>query len=162
PVVLLAKVWPGRPGDAVGAPEVDRHDRVPEFGCHLGEALVPDDPGVVHDNVDATEGVESRLHDGGGAIVGADGVGVRDGFAAGGDDFVDHLLGWSSRSAVPVHRSAEVVDDDFGAAGREEQRVLAAEAAAGAGDHGDSAFEGDGGHQVPSRLQVGAVKAGAG
>ena len=43
--------------------------------------------------------------------------------------------------AAAVVRAAEVVDDDARALAREQQRVLAADAAAGAGDHGDPAVK---------------------
>ncbi len=65
-------------------------------------------------------------------------VGVGDRLAALRLDLVDHLLGRPLRAAFAGVRDAEVVDDDRSTFSREEQRVLAAEAAAGAG-HDDDA-----------------------
>ena len=68
-------------------------------------------------------------------------VGVGDGLAAHGLDLVDDLLGGRAVVARAVDGAAEVVDDDLGALGGEQQRVLAADAAARAGDDGDASVE---------------------
>ena len=52
-------------------------------------------------------------------------------------DLLDDLLGGRGVAARAVGSAAEVVDYDLGALGREQQRVLAAEAAAGPGDDGN-------------------------
>ena len=69
-------------------------------------------------------------------------VGVGDGLAAHGLDLVDDLLAPAVRSSPDaVDGAAEVVDDDLGALRREQQRVLAADAPAGAGDDRDASVE---------------------
>ena len=62
-------------------------------------------------------------------------VAVGDGLAAHGLDLGDDVVRRAGRSVpAPSMLAAEVVDDDLGAVGGEHQRVLAADAAAGAGD----------------------------
>ena len=70
-----------------------------------------------------------------------DRVVVGDGLAARLLDLVDDLVGRGRALACPVVLAAEVVDDDLRAARREEQRVGATEAVAGAGDDGDASIE---------------------
>ena len=72
-------------------------------------------------------GADQRLA----AVPARDVVVRRDRLAAGGADLLGGLLG----------DVAEVVDDDLGALGREEEGVLAPEAPAGAGDDRDPAVE---------------------
>ena len=69
-----------------------------------------------------------------GAVPVRDVVGVGDGLAAHGDDLVDDVVRRTGRRARAVHRAAEVVDDDLGPVFGQHQRVLAADAATGAGD----------------------------
>ena len=66
---------------------------------------------------------------------------MRDGFAAHRLDLVDHLLRGGTVLTDAVRVAAEVVDDDLGAFGREQQRVLATEAAARTGDDGNPSVE---------------------
>ena len=65
------------------------------------------------------------------AVPVGDVVVASDGLAAGGADLGGDLLG----------HLAEVVHDDLGALGGEQQRVLAAEPAPGSGDDGDPTLE---------------------
>ena len=67
-------------------------------------------------------------------------VAVGDGLAAHALDLVDHLLGRAEVAARAVDVAAEVVDDDLGAVGGQAERVLAPDAAAGAGHDGDTSF----------------------
>ena len=128
----------------VGAVQVDVDDRLPGIRLHLEEALVPEDPGVVDEDVHGPEGVEGCLHDplappGGGHV-----VVVGDRLAARGYDLFDHLLRGGLRSfACTVPCAAEVVHDDLRAALRELQCVDPAQAAACAGDDGHPAVEPD-------------------
>ena len=75
-----------------------------------------------------------RLHDGLAALGRGDGVGVGDGLAAGGLDLVDDRLRRAVLAAGAVDGAAEVVDHDQRAARGQQQGVLAAQPAAGAGD----------------------------
>src|SRR5690606_31788105 len=106
---------------------------------HVLERGVPQDPGVVDDDVDAAPGVERRLHDGPAALGGGDRVVVGHGLAAGGLDLVDHLLGRRRAAAGAVHRAAEVVDHHVGAPPGELEGVGPAEAATRTGDDRDLA-----------------------
>ena len=91
-------------------------------------------PALLTSDVEAAEGVDGRLDEALGAVPVADVVAVGDGLAAHGLDLVDDLLRRALVGALAVHRAAEVVDDDLGAVVGQQQRVLAADAAAGAGD----------------------------
>ena len=110
------------------------------------ERLVAQDAGVVDDDVDRAERVDGGLDDGLAALGGGDAVGVGDGFAAEVVDLVDHVLGRALVAALARHRAAEVVDHDAGAAPGQLERVLAAEAAARAGDDRDLAVVADVSH----------------
>src|SRR2546430_16165751 len=68
-------------------------------------------------------------------------VGVGDGLATGGLDLVNDLLGGGAVVSGAVHRAAQIVDDDLCALLGEEQRVLAADAAPGAGDDGNASVQ---------------------
>jgi hypothetical protein len=118
--------------------DVHAVDEVPVFGAHLRVGDIAEDAGVVDDDVDTAEGVEGALHD---LVAVLDGVIVGDRGAAGGLDLVDDLVGGRRRLALAGEAAAEVVDDDLGAARRQEQRVGAAQAAAGARDDRDLAIE---------------------
>ena len=102
---------------------------------HLLERRVAEDAGVVDDDVDALPRVERALDDLRAVL---DRVVVGDGLAARGLDLLDDLVGRGGRLAAARVAAAEVVDDDLRAARREEQRVRAAEAVAGARDDGDA------------------------
>ena len=107
-------------------------------------------PGVVDDDVEVAEGLDRGVDDCLGAVEVGDAVGVGDRLAAGGDDLVDDRLCGAGVGAAAVGGAAEVVDDDLGAQRCEQQRVLTADAAAGAGDDGDSVLE----HQASFRYIV--------
>ena len=141
-VALLAHVDPGRAGDVERALEVHVEHRVDQVGRHVVERLVAQDAGVVDDDVDLAERVDGGLDDGLAALGRGDGVVVGHGLAAGRLDLVDDLSARPRRrTAGAVDRAAEVVDDDQRAALGEQERVGAAEAAAGAGDDRDLAVE---------------------
>jgi hypothetical protein len=72
---------------------------------------------------------------------------VHDGLAAHAADLLDDLSGRAATTAGAVHLGPEVVDDDLGALAGHHQRVLAPDAASGAGDDGDPSFE-DSAHRV--------------
>ena len=68
-------------------------------------------------------------------------VGHRD--AAGFADFLDHGFRRRQRSAGAVARAAEIIDDDFGAAARQSQRMRPSKTIARAGDDGDASVKPD-------------------
>ena len=111
---------------------------VPLAVRHVDDRAVPQDAGIVHEHVQRAELLDRLLDQPGGALGGRNVVPVGDRLAARRPYFLDHLLGWRGVSARAVGSAAQVVDDDLGAFGSEQQRVLAAKAAAGAGDDGDS------------------------
>ena len=121
--------------------QVDVDDRVPLGLVHVEAHLVAEDARVVDEHVEAAERVDGLLHHALGARPGRDAVVVRLGAAARRDDLVDDLLRGRRVGAVAAGAAAEVVDDDRGALGREQQRVTAADAAPGAGDDRDLAVE---------------------
>ena len=64
-----------------------------------------------------------------------------DGLAPGRPDLLHDLLGRARVGACPVHRTAQVVDHDVGAACREQQRVGASHPASRTRDYGRPAVE---------------------
>ena len=128
---LLAPVGGGEAGRHEVALEVDVDDDVPLLLGHRHEHAVAEDAGVVDEHVEAPEGVDRGADQRLAAVPVGDVVVRRDGLAAGGADLGGRLLG----------DVAEVVDDDLGALGGEQQGVLAPEPAAGAGDDRDPAVE---------------------
>ena len=66
---------------------------------------------------------------------------VGDGLGAHGRDLSDDLFGRSRLERRAVQSPAEIVDDDLGAFGGEEQGVLAPNAATGSRDDGDAAVK---------------------
>ncbi len=116
---------------------MDAEDLVPVLFFDVVESAVTQDAGVGDDDVHLAEGVDCGLDDVLAAGVGVHAVVVGDGLAAGGLDLLDDLVGHRSAAAAAVARAAEVVDDDLGAARSQEQRVGAAQTAAGACDDGD-------------------------
>ena len=134
---LLARLHPLAPvrrreaGRHEVALQVDVDDVVPLLLRHRHEHAVAQDAGVVDQHVEVAEGVDRGADQRLAAVPARDVVVRRDGLAAGGADLLGGLL----------RDLAEVVDDDLGALGREQARVLAPEAAAGAGDDRDPAVE---------------------
>jgi hypothetical protein len=107
--------------------EVDGDDGVPRVFFHLEAHGVAQDPGVVDQDVEATQLLDGGAHDVGPARPGGDVVAAGQALAPAGDDLVHHRLG-----RRPVH----VVDHHRGALGGEEQRLAPPDAPAGAGDDG--------------------------
>ena len=109
---------------------VDLVDEVPIGLCHLLERDIAQDAGVVDQDVELAPRVDRGLDD---LIAVLDGVVVGDRLAAFLFDLGDDLVGRRRGLAFAGEAAAEVVDDDLRASRREQQRVRAAEAAAGAG-----------------------------
>ena len=103
---------------------------------HVLNGLVPQDAGVVDDDVDPVEGVEGGLDDRLASLGRGDAVGVGDRLPALIADLLGHRLGQRGIRAFAVERAAGVVDDDARAPGRQQQGVLLAQAPAGAGHDG--------------------------
>jgi hypothetical protein len=116
-------------------------DRVEFVGVHVLERRVPQDPGVVDDDVDPAPVVERGLHDRPAALGAGDRVVVCDRLAPRRRDLVDHRLRGGRAAAGAVDRAAEVVDDDQGTAAGQLQRMGTAQAPAGARDDRDLAIE---------------------
>jgi hypothetical protein len=93
--------------------QVDPDHRVPLLLGRVGQHAVAEEPGVVDQDVEATEGVDRRRHQrlGLGPIGHVGPVGHR--VAAHGADGVDHLTGRTRRTTGAVDLGAEVVDDDL-------------------------------------------------
>ncbi len=92
---------------------MDAVDLLPVVIGHLLEADVAQDAGVVDDDVEAAEGVESGLDK---ARAVFDRVVVGDGLAAGGLNLGYDAVGGRRARALTVHTAAQVVDDDAGPA----------------------------------------------
>ena len=54
----------GRPGDMIGPVQVHSQDRLPGLGFHLGQGLVPEDTGVIDQDVHPAEGIDGLLDNG--------------------------------------------------------------------------------------------------
>ncbi|MNS93004.1 hypothetical protein D3C72_1271550 [compost metagenome] len=112
------------------AHQVDVHHQAEIGQIHLGERLVAQDAGVVHQDVDpAPAGHDLGDHGLDRRLVGDRGR-IGHGFAAGGLDFGHHSLGRRGRSARAVAGAAQIVDHHPGAARRQGQGVFAAQSAA--------------------------------
>jgi hypothetical protein len=135
--LLLAKDPRRGVADVERAHQVNLDDGLERFHAHLVEDHVAQDAGIVDDAVELAEMIGRGLHD----LAGGDSfrhrleIGHRD--AAALLDLVDHLLGRRSAGTGAVGGSTGVVDDDLGALRRAEQRDLAPDAAACAGDDDD-------------------------
>ena len=100
----------------------------------LTSDAVAQDAGVVDEHVEVAERLDGRVHEALGAVPVGDVVEVGDGLAATGADLGRDLVGRGVVGADTIVGATEVVDHDLGALGREEQGVLAADAAARPGD----------------------------
>jgi len=117
-------------------------DRVPVLLRHVEDHPITQDAGVVDHDVELAEGVERALDDALGGLEVGHAVAVGDRLAAHLLDLRDHLLrGRGGRRPRAVEVRAEVVHHDLRAVFREEQRLLAADASARAGDDRDLAVE---------------------
>lgn len=88
--LLLAEVRPGGTSALVAALDVDLHDEVPVHILHVLEADITEDTGVVDENIDAAESLDSSLDD---LVTILDAVVVGNGLATGGLDLVDDNIG---------------------------------------------------------------------
>ena len=147
----LAKVGRGGPRHVERPLEVHADDRVPVVLGHLVEDDVTQDPRVVDDPVEAPE-IADRLRDhalGGGEV--RDRVEVGHRLAAGVPDPGHHFQGGHPVAAFALFGSTEVVHDHLRAVPRGEQRDVAPDPPARAGDQDDLAFEHPFAHVVALR-----------
>src|SRR5579885_3723270 len=131
------------------AVEMHGNHLAPIRPAHAMKNAIAQDAGIVHQYVDAAEGIEC----GGDDLVGiarlADRQRRSDGFAAGLDYFFDDGMRRSSVRAGTVEARTDVADDNACAFLRHEECNALADAPPGAGDDGN--FAGDNvGHSVPS------------
>ncbi len=114
---------------------MDRHDGVPVLFAHVEDHAVAQDAGVVDDDVELAEVVDRAIDDSFGSLEVGDALEVGDRLAAGGSDFLDHVLRRGARLPGAVEVTAEVIHDHLGAVLGQQQRLFAPDAAAGAGDY---------------------------
>jgi hypothetical protein len=111
---------------------------VPFLFRHVDHHAVPQNAGVVDQDVETPERrdpvIDQRLRAGPVADI----VAVHDGFAAGLPDRFDDRLGGRQIGALASRGSAEIVDDDFCALLGQHQRVFTPEAAARTRNDGDT------------------------
>ena len=100
------------------------------------KTLVAQDARVVNHNVDTAVRINSRLDNGCAALWGRDTVGVGNGHAAQGNNFVYYFLCGALVAAASVQCAAQVVDHHKCPSGSQQQRVLSAKPTAGARDNG--------------------------
>ncbi|GAA3311884.1 hypothetical protein GCM10020219_020500 [Nonomuraea dietziae] len=140
-VVLLPPVAGGEPADGEAALQVHRDDRVELLLRGGDQAAHPFDARVVDHHVQVAEGLHRRGDHALRAVPVGDVVEVGDGLPARGDDLLDHGVSDRAVSARPVDLHPRVVDHDFRALLREEQRFFSADPTPGSGDEGDTPFE---------------------
>ena len=114
--------------------EVHLDHGIPLVLGHVERHLVPQDAGVVHEHVEGPVGLDGLPDEGLGAFPAGDVVVVGDRRAARGDHLVDHLLGGTVVLACTGPVPAEVVDDNAGAFGAQQQRLGPSDSPTGSGD----------------------------
>ena len=107
---------------------------------HAGDERIPQDAGIVDQDVEPAELGDSLQHNAFRAAPGRDVLGASDGGAAGGNDLFHHVARRAAVGAIAGVVAAEVVDDDLGPFPGEQQCVFAPDATARAGDHRNPAF----------------------
>jgi hypothetical protein len=123
------------------APEVDPHRLVPLVLGHVGDRPVAQDRRVVDEHVEATERVERGPDELAPALPVGAVVAGRHRLTAGIAEAGSHDLGGVGVVPAPVVAHPEVVHHDARTFGREELGVGPPDAAGGAGDDRDAAFE---------------------
>ena len=135
---LLFAVQPCRGvRDVERAHQVHLDDGLEGFHAHFVEDHVAQNAGIVDDAVEPAEMVGRRLDDPAGGNGFRHRLEVGDRGAAALLDFLDHFLGGCGARSRAVGGPAGIVDHDLGARGSADQRDLAADAAACAGDDDD-------------------------
>ena len=117
---------------------VDAHDHVPLVLGEVHQHPVTEDPGIVDQDVEATELVDCLRDQAARALPVADVVGVGDRHSARGADLGRDLGCRTGIGAGSVGAAPEVVDDDRRAFGSQQQRMLTPDAAPRSGDDRDA------------------------
>ncbi len=117
--------------------EMDPDDIVPFRLRHVHEHAVAQNPGVVDEHVDVTEGVDGALDQALGTREVGDVVGVGDRLAAHSLDLLHDRLGRPGVGSRTVLGAAEVIDHDPGPFVSKEEGVSATDASTCARDHCD-------------------------
>lgn len=120
--------------------EVDMDDGIPFVFGHIEQGSIAEDPGVIDQDIEASEVVDGGIDEGLSDGEGADGIGVGDGLTAGLSDFFDDGVGGLAGPGT-FFGAAGIIDDDFGTLGGEHQGVFTAETGSSAGDDGDFIFQ---------------------
>ena len=119
------------------------HHEAEVVHAHLGKALVAQNAGVVDQYVHTAPGVDGLLHHGlHRCKVGHRGR-IGQGLAACSTNLIHHLLRRACCTTAAIHGTTQVIDQHFGAAGRQGQRMLAPQATARTRHDGYAAFEFD-------------------
>ena len=141
PVVLCLHDGPHGLGAMHRTHHMYIHHQLEVGQLHLGKTLVTQNARVVDHNIYPAPGIYRLLHHGFYSLKVGDRCPVGYGFASGCSDFVNHGLRGRHRAANPVHIAAQVIDQHFGPACGQRQRMLFAQTAASARDDGNTAFE---------------------
>ena len=122
--------------------QVHADDVVPLGGRHVEHHARSAEPGVVHDDVDATPLVDRALHQGLARLRSVE-MSLRSATASPPASVISRATASAGRlvGLAAVGGDPEVVDHDLGAIGGETRRLGAADAAAAARDHGDAPVE---------------------
>jgi hypothetical protein len=128
------------PGGREGASKVHTYPHVPVFDAHIHDHPVAHDAGVVHEQVQVTEGVDRLPDETLCAISVGDVIPVGDGLAAGPTDLGGHVLGGLRGATGTVHVAAKVVDDYFRSFASELHGVCSADAVPGPRHDDNSPF----------------------
>ena len=112
-------------------------DRIPLVLGHVGHHAIAQNAGIVDQNVELAELVDSLVDHALRPVPTADVVAVHNRLATFGNDFVGDLLCQRRIAAAAIDLGTNVVDDDLGAVPRQHQGMLAAEAARGTRDNGN-------------------------
>mgnify|MGYP000542407029 CR=1 FL=1 len=123
--------------DVERAHQVHLDDGLERFHAHLVEDHVAQDAGIIDDAVEPAEMIGRGLDDLAGGDRFRHRLEIGNGRPAALLDLLDHLLGGRRVRAGAVGRSAGIVDHDLGAFRRAQERDLAPDAAACAGDDDD-------------------------
>ncbi len=112
---------------------MDIENRFPVFRIHFDKAFVPENAGVVDQNIHGAERIQCRFNDIFTAFRSGNTVIVGHGLTAGRLDLIDHFVRRSLVAAGSVPASAEIIDHDVGAPFGQIKSVNPAQAAPGPG-----------------------------
>ncbi len=105
------------------AAQMHPDDRIPVFWRHRHQHAVTQNPGVIHQDIQASKRVERSVHQSLCPFPVRDIIGVDDGLASHRQDLPHHLLCGRFVGTNARRRATKVIDDDFGPLTRQLQRV---------------------------------------